>query len=593
MPGSWWYKFVTVIAIFVLSVGVLIPTFFAPPKDTPPEEWPAWYRWYSENVFGERLTLGLDLQGGLHLQYQVDVDKAIAHKLETFARDIRERLQDDGHNVRIDVLEDGTSMLVDYRNREGEAALRDIITLYPLEWHEETGSRARLEVDSDYIDETRSWAIDTAISTIRDRVDGLGVAEPSISRRGDSDIIVQLPGLGAEDFEQAKELIGTTARLEFHGIHDQNSTYWRNVAGLIPEQGTLEYFQNAVEARVLEELRAFGDMLQNLPASDPAATPLDSLIGFEEQISYHPQTGQVLDDQTRYRMILLKARVEMTGETISDVRPAADPTTNRPFVSITFDAEGKDLFCRVTTEYEQRLLAIVLDDIVKSAPIIEEPICQGRARINMGSTGRYDAIYREVESLVIVLRHGALPAPIEPQFETQVGPSLGDESVRAGTLAMVVGSILVIIFMAIYYRASGLIANFALVGNIFLVLAMLTGIGATMTLPGIAGIILTVGMAVDANVIIFERIREELRLGKTARDAVAAGYAKALWTILDANITTAIAALVLANYGSGPIKGFAITLLLGIIASVFTALVVTRLIFDLYLAKSRTQRLSI
>jgi preprotein translocase subunit SecD len=211
----------------------------------------------------------------------------------------------------------------------------------------------------------------------------------------------------------------------------------------------------------------------------------------------------------------------------------------------------------------------------------------------MGSSGSFDAIYREVENLVAVLRHGALPAPIEPQFERQVGPSLGQESVRSGVTAMLVGSVLVIIFMVFYYRKSGIIANLALILNIVFILAMLTAVQATVTLPGIAGIILTVGMAVDANVIVFERIREELRLGKTPRDAVSAGYSKALWTVLDANITTAIAALVLANYGTGPIRGFAVTLIFGIISSVFTALFVTRLIFEFVLTKNRSQQLSI
>lgn len=631
MPSSWWWKLTSILFLILASVIVMVPTFLAPPKFDVPPEWeefqesdalgsqvrylPAWYTWYTDNLYGSRLTLGLDLQGGLHLQYQVDVDKAIEQKLDTFADDLEvflqsEAEQDDGstlYSVEVEQLEDQTTIIVrldlntdGLSSEEATAAETEMVEIfdeaasrYPLTRTDEGDHTYRLDMSSEYIEDTRVWAIDTAISIITERVNGLGVAEPSIQRRGDRDIIIQLPGLDETQFDRARETIGTTAQLDFRGVHSDNRSYWGRVAGRVPEIGTVEYVAPYIEARDATELRDFAYTLANLPASDPAAVPEDALIVFEEDLSYDPRTGALLVDQTVHRMMLVNAEREMTGETISDVRSAQDPQTNRPFVSVTFDSEGKDLFCQVTTRYDGELLAIVLDDVVKSAPVIQEPICGGRARINMGSTGSYEAMYIEVQNLVIVLRHGALPAPIEPQFETQVGPSLGEESIRKGTLAMVVGSILVIIFMMIYYKVGGLIANVALLLNILFVLAMLTGVHATLTLPGIAGIILTVGMAVDANVIIFERIREELRLGKTARDALSSGYQKALWTVLDANITTAIAAMVLANYGSGPIRGFAVTLIFGIMSSVFTALFVTRMLFELYLAKSKSQTLSI
>ena len=595
MPRAWIYKVVMVVVLAVLSCGVIVPTVFAPDEEIAEEEWPGWYAWYTDNVYDGRIVRGLDLQGGLHLQYRVDIDTAIRRKVETFATDIPGQLREEGIEIDDDAVDvvDGTTLRLRMPPGDHDEALNTVLSLYPMERHVEGATTIRLEMRSEDIEQTRTWAIDTAISTIRSRVDSLGVSEPVIRRQGDSDIVVELPGLSEDDFDDAKELIGTTAQLEFRGLHPEDSGFWRNVVGELPadDDSTLEFYGNGIWGTNLGDLRAFTAHLESLDGNHPAMPPADSKIAFLEQIQYHPRTGE--ETERRYRMMLLNGRIEMTGETISDVGPSQDPNTNKPFVSLTFDSEGKSLFCDATTRYEGEQLAIVLDDIIKSAPIIEEKICQGRARINMGSSGSFDSIYREVQGLVIVLRHGALPAPIEPQFETEVGATLGDESVRKGTMAMLVGSILVIIFMLVYYKTSGIIANVALSLNVLFILAMLTGIGATLTLPGIAGIILTVGMAVDANVIIFERIREELRLGKTARDAVASGYSKALWTVLDANITTAIAAAVLANYGSGPIRGFAVTLFLGILSSVFTALFVTRLIFEFLLTKSQSQRLSI
>ncbi|MCA9563289.1 MAG: protein translocase subunit SecD, partial [Myxococcales bacterium] len=469
-------------------------------------------------------------------------------------------------------------------------AVDELLSLYPMERTDVSASTIRLEVTEDYVSQTRDSSIDTAIARIRQRVDSLGVAEPNIQRQGESDIVVQLPGLGEDAFEEAKRLIGTTAQLEFRGLHPQNGTYWTRVQGLIPRDTTIEFSGGGIWAEDLEELRAFAQTLE-ANTSSATAVPDGAEIVFSEDIEFHPTSGEVLS--TRYQMTLVSDRVEMTGETIADSRPSNDPNTNQPVVSLTFDREGAERFCEVSTAYVNEQLAIVLDDILKSAPVIQNRICNGRAQITMGNRGAYNALLAEVQELVNLLRHGALPAPIEPQFETQVGPSLGAESVAKGTLAMAIGSILVIAFMLVYYRGAGLIANVALVLNILFILALLAAVKATVTLPGIAGIILTIGMAVDANVIIFERIREELRLGKTARDAVAAGYSKALSAVLDANITTGIAGMVLAQYGTGPVQGFAVTLIFGIISSVFTALVVTRLLFDLVLTRSKTQRLSI
>ena len=277
----------------------------------------------------------------------------------------------------------------------------------------------------------------------------------------------------------------------------------------------------------------------------------------------------------------------MTGANLTDARVQIDNQYNEPFVSIDFDRKGGRIFAKVTEENVKKRLAIVLDNRVYSAPVIQEKISGGRARI----TGNFTT--EEANDLAIALRAGALPAPVKILEERTVGPSLGRDSIRKGLISMAIGGALVILFMIFYYKFSGIIADLALTLNICLIAAALAGFQATLTLPGIAGIILTIGMAVDANVLIFERIREELALGKTPRSAVEAGYDRATLTILDANVTTLIAALVLFQFGTGPVKGFAVTLSLGVISSLFTSLVLTRLIFDYLLINRRMKRLSI
>jgi preprotein translocase subunit SecD len=285
--------------------------------------------------------------------------------------------------------------------------------------------------------------------------------------------------------------------------------------------------------------------------------------------------------------IVLKDRTLMTGESITNAQVQIDHQYNKPYVALEFDAEGARLFERITEDNVKKRLAIVLDGRVYSAPVIQEKISGGRASI----TGSFTM--EEARDLAIVLRAGALPAPVKIMEQRTVGPSLGQDSIRKGLISMLVGAVGIILFMAIYYRMSGVIADMALFLNILVLLGALALFRATLTMPGIAGIILTIGMAVDANVLIFERVREELRLGKTLRSALDTGYSRASITILDANITTLIAALVLFQFGTGPVKGFAVTLTIGIIASMFTAIIVTRLVFDYLLTERRVRTISI
>ena len=300
------------------------------------------------------------------------------------------------------------------------------------------------------------------------------------------------------------------------------------------------------------------------------------------EIVKDPESGD-----TKKIPYLLRKRALMTGEYVTDARVSIDNQFNTPYISLNFDAKGARLFERITEAHVKKRLAVVLDGVVHTAPVIQEKIAGGRAQI----TGSYSM--QEARNIAIVLRAGALPAPVVILEERTVGPSLGQDSIDQGINSILVGLVAVLLFMLIYYRASGVIADLALILNVLFIMGALAVFRATLTLPGIAGIILTIGMSVDANVLIFERIREEIRLGKTPRAAVGGGFGKAMWTIMDANITTLIAAVVLFQFGTGPIRGFAVTLSIGILASLFTAIFISRLIFDYLLVEFKMKSVSV
>jgi len=436
----------------------------------------------------------------------------------------------------------------------------------------------RLTMTGDYIKETKEFAVTQAIETIRERIDAIGVAEPSVTRRGDNGIVVQLPGLKSDDVDRAKGLIGQTAQLEFKMVDDEGTSAF------------FSQFQAGLPAGF--DLRRISDGNLSVTSNDK-----DKLIEFLESkidsnhaigVEFNPiyenaveKTG--LDTEASYwKSYYLFRKVELTGEYIQDARVAMDPQLNKPYVSLTFDSRGAELFGNLSANNVGKRMAIMMGDEVQSAPVFNEAIRGGRAQITLGSMQGPAQMQRDAQDLVIVLRHGALPAPIEMQYQTVVGPTLGADSIKTSLEALGFGALLVIILMSIYYRGSGVISVVALFLNVLFVTAALASLGATLTLPGIAGIILTIGMAVDANVIIYERIREELHLGYSPYDAVRLGFGNALSAVIDGNITTAIAGLVLLQYGTGPIKGFAVTLLIGIGSTLFCAVVITRLIFDTF-----------
>ena len=494
---------------------------------------------WADNV--NKIVLGLDLQGGMHLVLDVDREKAVENYTQRLADSIKDHLKSEGVAfVAVERLGESSVRIV-AEDLEGKGAVAGAMgEEFPLFFTDGgEGNVLVYKLQDVEVERLKDWATTQALETIRNRIDKFGVSEPVIQRQGQREILIQLPGLKNPD--RAIALIGKTAILEFKLI-DESMNPIDALAGLVPFGSEVLY----------EEVR-------------------------------DRQTGEIIDSVP----YLVKKETIISGDLLSDARVAFDSQYNEPYVSITFDSNGAKIFERVTAANVGNRLAVVLDGKIHSAPVIRERIGGGRASIS-GNFG-----YDEATDLAIVLRAGALPAPVNIIQNVTVGPSLGQDSIDAGVKAVMLGGVLVLLFMIFYYRVSGVIANIALILNLVMLLGAMAWIGATLTLPGIAGIILTIGMGVDSNVLIFERIKEEIRAGRTPRSAADAGFERALWTIIDAHVTTLITAIVLFQFGSGPIKGFAVTLSLGILINLFTALMGTKLAFDIQNIKLRVKRISI
>ena len=486
----------------------------------------------------KKISLGLDLKGGIHLTLGVEVSKAITNSLTQTGQDLRAAAQDDGiiilrpHVIAGDVLE-FTLPRGNQREKFQELAAKkfSILALGTPVAAEAGQLRYTARFTDAHIKQLSDMTLEQALRTIRNRIDQFGVAEPDIRKQADNRVQVQLPGLS--DTKRAVQLLGQTANLEFHIVREDV------------------------------------DPAKPVPPAGVAIYPLlDRKAGGTE------------------KSIALDKDVLLTGGDVSDARPAFD-NMNQSYVTLSFNSRGAAIFERITGENAGKRLAIVLDGKVYSAPNIRERIAGGRASITGGFTTA------EAQDLAIVLRAGSLPAPVSVLEERTVGPSLGQESIDSGVKAAILGGALVVVFMAIYYAVSGLIADLMLVFTMTTLMAGLAAFGATLTLPGIAGIVLTIGMAVDANVLIYERIREELLHGLTPLAAVKAGFERASVAITDSNLTTIIAAAILYQFGTGPIRGFAVTLSLGVAASMFTAIFVSRIIFELWARRAGPRGLSI
>jgi preprotein translocase subunit SecD len=511
---------------------------------------PTWLR----KLGAEPMFLGLDLRGGVHFLMEVDMNAAISKAEERYVSEFRTLLRENKVRYRTISRRDQGGVLVRFQNStEQENGVRLLNRNFPeaqvSSIVSDTGEYQVLVTLSDQsVIETRKNALQQNITTLRKRVNELGVAEPVIQQQGDRRVVVQLPGV--QDTARAKDILGATATLEFRMVDDVGSV------------------QDALDGRV------------------PAGSRL-----------YYERDGQP---------ILLSRQVLLTGDHIIDAASGIDQASGGPNVSITLDGKGARIFSAGTRDEVGKRMAVVFIETktetvtedgvsVKKTEIIEEVINAATIKEQLGKRFQITGLEstQEARNLALLLRAGALAAPIEIIEERTVGPSLGQDNIKQGYESVIIGFALVLIFMAVYYKIFGLIANVALTLTVVLLVALMSMLQATLTMPGIAGIVLTVGMSVDANVLIFERIREELRNKNTPHASIHAGFEKAFSSIADANITTLIAALVLFSFGTGPIKGFAVTLSLGIICSMFTAIIVTRAIINLLYGGRKLQKLMI
>jgi preprotein translocase subunit SecD len=515
--------------VFVVLAVVLLGLAFAAPNLFEREQLEDLPGW----VPNQKVNLGLDLRGGSYLLLEVEIDAVIEEQLEGLVDGIRTGLRE----ARIGYTElgiDGRSVVFTLRDPSKRDAARDIVrdqaNGLQIDTDEETGE-VTVDFTEQALQERTTNVLSQSIEIVRRRIDETGTREPSIQRQGEDRILVQLPGV--EDPERIKDLLGQTAKLTFRMVEE----------GIQPGAGRIP----------------------------PGAEVLPS-----------DEAGP--DGEPAERFVVRK-RVMVSGDTLIDAQPTVQQ--GQPVVRFRFDSVGARRFGEATQRNVGRPFAIVLDGKVISAPVIREPILGGEGIISGNFT------FESANDLAILLRAGALPAPLNILEERTVGPGLGADSIRAGETAAVLGLVFVIVFMAAVYGTFGLLANTALIVNLIMMLGALSALQATLTLPGIAGIVLTLGMAVDANVLIFERIREEIRSGRGPITGIDAGYRRAMTTIIDSNLTTLIAAVILYQFGSGPVKGFAVTLAIGLVTSMFTAIMVTRLMVIAWLRRRRPQQLAI
>jgi preprotein translocase subunit SecD len=541
-------RLMLVVSIMVVSVICVLPSH------------QPWYQalpgWAKSLLPNKGITLGLDLQGGIHMVMEVDEDRAVEIAVDRSVTSLQDVLVDKKIPVESVTRTGPTRITMQFQDAQLKEQIQKLIDEFPSFTETESAESANTvvwDLRETEAKRIKDSAINQALETIRNRIDQFGVAEPLVQRQGLKQIVVQLPGV--KDPKRAKDLIKETALLEFKMLDEENQMKM-DLPARIPKDK---------EAEVLKQAEG------KLPEGDQ--------ILFERAIE--KDTGR------EYRIpYLVKKRVMLTGDVLSDARVSIGQF-NDPYVSITFDAKGGREFERITGDNIKKRMAVVLDNTIYSAPVIQERITGGRAQI----TGTFST--QEANDLAIVLRAGALPAPLKIIQDLTVGPSLGRDSIEKGVQATIFAGIMVVLFMVLYYRLSGGIADFALILNLVCLMGALSALTATLTLPGIAGIVLTIGMGVDSNVLIFERIREELRSGKAVRLAVDSGYDKALLTIVDSHVTTLITGVALFLFGTGPIKGFAVTLCLGIAINLFTAMVGTKVIFDIMNQRNKVQQLSI
>lgn len=549
-------KLAFLVSVILLSFITVVPSFYSGTPD-----------WWKKYMAPEGLRLGLDLQGGMHLVLKVNLKKAEENALEFAANDLKDTLSEQSISA---VRTAGTSAdtviftlpnasTIDKVQAMVSEDFPDIDTR--VEANEGSFPRIFLSLKDEKKKFIKTHAVNQSLEILRNRIDQFGVAEPVIIRQGDDEIVIQLPGV--KDPKRALKLLGDTAQLEFRLVADATGI---DLNELVAQVKASSQWQE-------------GESMTKLNRALQSRLPENTSLYFEKEV----------DKQTkaeRLTPMLLENKILMTGDMVKDAQVRIGGNFNEPYVSLDMTSRGGKVFAHITEKNVSRRMAIVLDDVVRSAPVIRERILGGSAQIS----GSFS--HEEAADLAIVLRVGALPAPVDIIQNVTVGASLGKDSIKKGLSSGLFGAIIVLGFMMIYYRLSGIVANSALLLNILLLFSGLAILNATLTLPGIAGIILSIGMAVDANVLIFERMREEFNLGKSVRSSIDGGFGKAFLTIVDSQVTTLITALALFMFGTGPIKGFAVTLSLGIIFNLFAALFFSRLVFDTINAVRPMKRLN-
>lgn len=546
--------------------------------------------WYAPNIFDakkftflpdSKIVKGLDIQGGIHLVLGVDVKNFLIERAQRQARTLNEDLKTEGL-VGAEVVYSATprpSFIVKTTNAQDlDKAKSYINKTYPSTYQiiSSDATQAHFAYFDSVEREQKERVVGQSIEVIRNRIDSFGTLEPNISAQGTDRILVQLPGI--EDSEKAKQLLNTTAKLEFMIISNEI------------DPGTLEMWVKEAEEKgnytlgvTNENGLEYAQYIRRINDDLMDRLPKDSEIVFEML----PNVSSLTEGRVPR---LAKNDHVVTGDMVEDAYVGRDGQAGgRPIVLFSMSVEGRKPFGDLTGNNLNKPLGIVLDKVLKSAPNVSARITDS-GQISLGSGTSHDEMFEEAQFVSRTLRAGALPASLQQLEERTIGPTLGMDSVRKGSIAGILGGILIVIFMCAYYGILGFIASLALGMNVLLLMGILSTLGATLTLPGIAGIVLTMGMAIDANIIIFERVKDELRKGTGLNAAIKDGYNNALSAILDSNITTAIVCAVLLNYGTGPIKGFAVTLICGVVTSVFTAVFVSRTLVDFAVQKLKLQK---
>ena len=567
MARGWWFRFSFLAALTIVALMSVAPTAF---NLTEKSSFP----------MKSKINLGLDLQGGLYMVLGIDFNKVYRDEVIGNGRKMVNLLKEETIEAKIGDLvssdaKDPKQAIVLTKATDVDRA-KDILSKYfgnTIRLTGEDNGTLTYGLSRDFVKEVEDTALSKSIEVIRNRIDEFGVTEPEIVSQGTDRIVVQLPGV--KDIDRAKDLIGKTAKLEFKVINDEHAASIPDWMDKVKKAGI-----------VFNKGDRFSDYVKKINETLAADLPK----GFE--IAFSKESNKNTNEITNMEPYLVETGSSLTGDELQEAFVRMDQEQNRPYVALEFKANGAKIFEELTGANTGKRLGIVLDGNVYSAPMVNGRIAGGSAQITLGA-GDYNTVMSEARDLALVLRAGALPVELIFEEQRVVGPSLGADAIAKAQYASLVGAFLVLAFMCFYYKLSGVIATVTIVLNVLFTLSCLIALGATLSLPGIAGIALTVGMAVDGNILIYERIREELRLGISPQEAVRIGFEKAFWAIADANITTALAGICLLNFGTGPVRGFAVTLLIGITTTVYTAYFVSKILFEIYVGKGAKKGLSI